>query len=283
MKRVLVVGCGYLGQAVADLLDKQGLTVKGWTRTAETAAAILDKPYQISAVDVGEYDEVAAQPGDFNVVVHCASTRGGDANLYRRTYLAGAHNLIRRFGEATLVFTSSTSVYAQRDGEWVTEDSAAKPCHERGRVLRETEDVVIEHSGIVARLSGLYGPNRSALLAKVLANEAKLARDRFVNQIHRDDAAAAVALLAGTLTRQGEIFNVTDDEPMLLSECYRWLAERLGRPWRSQPGKASNPETGKRGDSNKRVSNAKLRKAEWIPGYPTFREGMSRSVLAGGV
>jgi nucleoside-diphosphate-sugar epimerase len=36
----------------------------------------------------------------------------------------------------------------------------------------------------------------------------------------------------------------------------------------------------KRGDSNKRVSNAKLRRLGWTPQYPTFAEGMEKSVLS---
>jgi hypothetical protein len=35
----------------------------------------------------------------------------------------------------------------------------------------------------------------------------------------------------------------------------------------------------KRGGSNKRVSNAKLRNLGWEPRYPTFAEAMERSIL----
>jgi hypothetical protein len=74
----------------------------------------------------------------------------------------------------------------------------------------------------------------------------------------------------------GEIYNVVDDKPVRQSECYRWLAERLKRPLTAT---AAAPTTRKRGESNKRVSNAKLRALGWIPQYPTFVEGMERSVL----
>ncbi len=71
-----------------------------------------------------------------------------------------------------MLFTSSTSVYAQRDGSWVTEESETKPARETGRILLETEEFVLGHGGIVARLAGIYGPGRSALLSKFLAGEA---------------------------------------------------------------------------------------------------------------
>lgn len=59
-----------------------------------------------------------------------------------------------------LLFTSSTSVYAQNTGEWVTEESLAKPDRETGRILRETEELVLAHRGCIARLAGIYGPAR---------------------------------------------------------------------------------------------------------------------------
>ena len=62
------------------------------------------------------------------------------------------------------VFCSSTSVYGQTDGACVTEESPATPGRETGCILRETEDLVLQRTGTVARLAGIYGPGRSVLL-----------------------------------------------------------------------------------------------------------------------
>jgi nucleoside-diphosphate-sugar epimerase len=211
-------------------------------------------------------------------MIHCASSRGGDAETYRRIYLDGAQNLIERFPGAKLLFTSSTSVYAQRDGSWVTEQSETKPMRETGRILLEAERLVLDRGGIVARLSGIYGPGRSALLSKFLGGAAVIdpQEDRFVNQVHRDDIAAALFLLVNQEERGAQIYNVVDDQPILQSECYCWFAQRLNRP-APAIGKAKAPR--KRGDSNKRVSNAKLRGSGWTPQYPTFAEAMDKSIL----
>src|SRR5207244_4111933 len=131
-----------------------------------------------------------------------------------------------------MLFTSSTSVYAQRDGSWVTEESETKPARETGRVLLETEKVMLDRGGTVARLGGIYGPGRSALLTKFLSGTAIIdpENDRFINQVHRDDIAGALFLLLNRLSLAREIYNVVDDQPILQSECYRWLAERMNRP-----------------------------------------------------
>ena len=281
MPRILIAGCGYVGQAAADLFHAAGWVVEGWTRSTESAASLSAKPYPVREVDVSQADQVAEYgpaAAGFDEVVHCASSSGGDAEMYRKVYLDGARNLLETFRRSKLLFTSSTSVYAQRDGSWVTEESDAKPMRETSRVLLETERLVLADSGVVARLAGIYGPGRSALLKKFLNNAAMIdpENDRFVNQVHRDDIAAALFLLVTRKAEGAQIYNVVDDQPILQSECYRWLAQRLNRPL---PPIGRSTQKRKRGDSNKRVSNAKLRRSGWTPQYPTFAEAMEKSVL----
>lgn len=278
MPRILIAGCGYVGQAAADLFHVARWDVEGWTASEKSAAALSAKPYPVCQVDIANRDQVAERAGTFDAVVHCASSRGGGAESYRQIYLNGTRNLLDRFEK--MLFTSSTSVYAQHDASWVTEESETKPSRETGQILLETEKLVLERGGTIARLAGIYGPGRSALLRKFLAGTASIdpERDRFVNQVHRDDIASALFLLVSGKWQKRQIYNVVDDEPTLQSHCYRWLAKRLNRPL---PPTRELTEQRKRGDTNKRVSNAKLRSLGWILQYPTFVDGMEKSILPG--
>jgi nucleoside-diphosphate-sugar epimerase len=278
MPRILIAGCGYVGQAAADLFYARGWAVQGWTRSAESAASLSGKPYAVRNVDVSRRTEVAECAETFDAVIHCASSSGGDAEMYRQLYLDGVRNLLEIFPRSKLLFTSSTSVYAQRDASWVSEESEAKPMRETSRILLEVERLVLDHGGIVARLAGIYGPGRSAMLNKFMAGAAIIdpENDRFVNQVHRDDIAAALFFLLNREAEGAQIYHVVDDQPILQSECYRWLAERLNRPL---PLFGRSTQQRKRGDSNKRVSNAKLRRLGWTPQYPTFAEAMEKSIL----
>jgi nucleoside-diphosphate-sugar epimerase len=278
MPRILIAGCGYVGQATADLFHAAGWDAEGWTASAKSAAALSAKPYPICQVDISNRDQVAEHPRTFDAVVHCASSRGGGVESYRQIYLNGARNLLDRFVGTKMLFTSSTSVYAQRDGSRVTEESETKPASENGRVLLETEKVILGLRGAVARLSGIYGPGRSALLRKFLDGTAIIdpENDRFVNQVHRDDIASALFLLVSGEWQEHQIFNVVDNQPMLKSDCFRWLAQRLNRPL---PPVRELTEQPKRGDTNKRVSNAKLRSLGWTLQYPTFADAMEKSIL----
>jgi len=130
----------------------------------------------------------------------------------------------------------------------------------------------------VARLGGIYGPGRSFFLRKLLAGEAMAAEggDRFINQAHRDDIVSALFLLAERRIDLGrQIYNVVDDEPIRTREAYQWLSAHLRQPLPT--GKVALRS--KRGDSNKRVSNRKLRSLGWQPRYPSFGVAMRDSVL----
>jgi nucleoside-diphosphate-sugar epimerase len=182
-----------------------------------------------------------------------------------------------------LLLTSSTSVYAQKAGEWVTEVSAAEPTRETGRVLRETEEFVLARGGIVARLAGIYGPGRSALLRKFLASEAVIeSTPRYINQAHRDDIASALYLLieqgldGSGIPAERRVYNVADGHPLTDHECYGWLSAHLGR---ALPRLATSPVERKRGDGSKRVSSDRLRGCGWRPRYPRFQAGMTESIL----
>jgi nucleoside-diphosphate-sugar epimerase len=279
MPRILIAGCGYVGEATADLFHSAGWKVEGWVHSSESAARLSVKPYSIQVIDVSRHADVRKYAGAFDAVIHCVSSRGGDVEAYCQIYLEGARHLLETFSKAKILFTSSTSVYAQRDGSWVTEESETKPLRETSRILLEVEKLILEKNGIVARLAGIYGPGRSALLTKFVNGTATIDpnNDRFVNQVHRDDIASALFLLLNReAVSPGQIYNVIDDQPLLQSACYGWLAQRLNRPL-PPIRKAEQPR--KRGDTNKRVSNAKLRRLGWTSQYPTFSNAMEKSIL----
>lgn len=273
MPRVLIAGCGYVGEAAANRFHELGWEVEGWTASSESAAKLANRPYRVRAVDVTD----PKITGAFDVVVHCVSSRGGDEAEYRRLYFQGAQNLLRAFPAATLLFTSSTSVYAQINGSAVDETSPAEPRHAKGQILRDTEDLVLRAGGIVLRLGGIHGPGRSFFLSRFLEGTVTAPNNRLINQVHRDDIVSAIMFLAERRAEfRREIFNIVGDEPIQASDASAWLAARLKK---SLPTTAGPERPSKRGPSNKRVSNRKLRALGWRPRYRTFEIAMSESIL----
>lgn len=276
---ILIAGCGFLGTALADLLHATGSLVVALTRSPESAHTLaLTRPYPVYACDIAQRDQLATtlapalREVSFTRVIHCASSNRGDIEAYRKVYLDGTRSLIDVLAPKILVFTSSTSVYAQTSGEIVTEESPANPSTPTGIVLRETEDLTLAREGRVARLSGLYGPGRSVILRRFLDGSATMdpGGTRIINQIHRDDAATALAILCRPQTPAG-IYNVTDHHPFPQAELYAALAQHFSRPL--PPEQAPDPNR-KRGLTSKSVSNRKLQALGWTPQYPDFLDAI---------
>jgi nucleoside-diphosphate-sugar epimerase len=272
-KSVLIAGCGFVGLPLARNFVSAGWETAALTATETSAAALRGEPFPAYALDITEknsFSHLARRR--FDIVVHCASSGRGDANAYAAVFLAGTQNLMANLVYGRFIFTSSTSVYAQRDGSWVDETSPADPAPKTGQILRQTEDLILASEGTVARLGGLYGPGRCAPLKKLLEGRAIIEEDgaRVMNTLHQSDAAAALHFLAGT--ESSGLFNVVDNEPVTEIDWFRYVCQRLRKPL---------PPTGprnldrKRGWTNKRVSNRRLRALGWNPGFPTFKEGLA--------
>src|SRR6188768_3103242 len=126
----VIAGCGFVGRAVARMLHANGWSVVGLTSSHESLAQFAGEPFRVVACDIADEAAVGALfagPGAPDLVIHCASSRRGGVEEYRRVYLTGAQVLVRTLSARQLIFTSSTSVYGQTDGEWVTEESEAAP------------------------------------------------------------------------------------------------------------------------------------------------------------
>ena len=276
--KIVIAGCGFLGEAAAGFFLEAGWRVLGLCATEESAARLADRPFPVAVVDISKPIRVPAEWGRPDVVVHSASSGRGGADAYRAVYRDGLEHLRDAFSPRRLIFTGSTSVYSQVDGGWVTEDSPADPDRETGRVLLEAEKIAIDAGGVVARLAGIYGPGRSVLLKKFLDGSALLEAggNRWINQIHRDDGALALLRLAQHEAAAG-IYNVCDDTPTTQREIYGWIADHLNRPL---PPEGPADLNRKRGWTSKRISNARLRSIGWSPRYPGYRDALGELVAA---
>lgn len=270
---MVIAGCGFLGEAAAVLFSETAWSVLGICASRETADRLVGRPFEVRAVDLtGDLAGIPTQWKQPEVLIHCASSGRGGADSYRSIYRDGLKNLIASFRPKRVIFTGSTSVYGQNDRALVTEISPAMPETETGKILLEAESLALEAGGVVARLAGIYGPGRSVYLRKFLDDTAVLedGGERWVNMIHRDDAARALLKLVDPTVAPG-IYNVCDDTPATQRDVYSWIASALDRPL--PPEGPTDPHR-KRGLTSKRVSNGKLRGLGWIPAFSSYADGI---------
>ncbi|MGD0251511.1 MAG: SDR family oxidoreductase [Verrucomicrobiota bacterium] len=287
--KCLIIGCGYVGLPLGAELVRLGHEVSGLRRSASAENELKAAAIKPLVADITKPDELTKLPRDFEWVVNCVSSTGGDAEDYRQVYLQGTRNLIGWLSTTPpkkFVYTSSTSVYGQTDGSQVKETSPAEPVAETAKVLLETEKLLLaavterKFTAVILRVAGIYGPDRGHWFKQFLKNEASIEGDgsRFLNMIHRDDLIGCIiaALKNG---RPGEIYNAVDDEPVNQTNFFQWLAVTVGKyPPSSVP---ENPvENRKRGVTNKRVLNRRLKmELGYQFKYPNFRKGYTAEIL----
>ena len=282
MSRVLIAGCGYVGEALGAQLAADSHTVWGLRRRP------LSLPPGVLpiAADLAVPTTLEGLPSDLDVVFYMAAPGGSDDALYRATYVDGLRHLLEALGKqgqrpSRVFFVSSTAVYAQHRGEWVDESSVTEPTHFTGVRLLEGERRLLDgpYRGVVVRFGGIYGPRRVQRVEQVRAGRAEYARGRpqFTNRIHRDDCAGVLRHLMAVEDPASVTIGV-DCEPADERSVLEWLAGALGAP---PPRRAPAGEGGTRSPrSNKRCRNDRLLATGYAFRYPTFREGY-RAVIAG--
>ncbi|MFZ4764054.1 MAG: NAD-dependent epimerase/dehydratase family protein [Roseimicrobium sp.] len=154
----LIIGCGYVGGRVAEMLSSTAHSVVAVTHTEASARRIeAEKRVTVFVCDVGELIDVvrlrAQLPSPPNAILHCASSSRGGAEMYEHVFVKGCANLAEVFPTTPIVFTSRTSVYPQTDGSVVTEESDATPDRRTSQFLRAAEDFILLRGGVVARLA----------------------------------------------------------------------------------------------------------------------------------
>lgn len=276
--RVLIAGCGYVGTELGLQLAATGVEVHGIRRRAY----LLPSPIRPISADLLDPD-LAEQLPQVDAVVYPAAADESSPDAYRRAYVEGLKNLIAALDERgapvrRFIFTSSTAIYGDAEGGWVDEETLPAPENFRGSIVLEGEEIVANSAfrGVVLRLGGIYGPERTRLLEMVRAGRARCPEPGPVwsNRIHRDDAAGALAHLLALEEPQATYLGV-DDEPTPLCQVYRDLARLLDAP---EP--APDPQMS-RDRSNKRCSNQRLRASGYTFRYPSFREGY-KAMIEGG-
>jgi nucleoside-diphosphate-sugar epimerase len=293
--RVLIVGCGYVGVPLGAELVRLGHEVFGLRRSVRAADELKSAGIQPLFADITQPAMLAKLPRKFDWVVNCAASGGGGAADYWKIYLEGNRNLISWLADSPpgkFIYTSSTSVYGQNDGSIVTEKSPAEPEADTAKVLVETENYLLADAGgsrgrpprqnfpaVILRVAGIYGPARGHWFKQFLKNEARIEGGgaRFLNMIHRDDLIGVIiaALKNG---RPGEIYNAADDAPVSQLNFLKWLAAELKRPMPASVS-ADAEVLRRRGVTNKRVSNAKLKaELKYEFRFPDFRAGYAAEI-----
>jgi nucleoside-diphosphate-sugar epimerase len=237
MSEILIIGCGHIGVRVARLLKSRGDSVTALSRSMSLATR-LEESERIPVVP-GNLDDLDA----LHMLGKVAAGRlvyyfvpppgGGPWDTRMRNFCAA---LSPQQAPAKVVYVSTSGVYGDCGGAWVTEETPVNAQTSRAKRRVDAETVLRDWGRglglpvVILRVTGIYGPGRLPL-ARLQAGDPVLSEEESppTNRIHADDLAA-VCIAAAERGVDGDIFNVSDGQPGTMTQYFNAAADLLGLP-----------------------------------------------------
>ena len=266
-RKVLIIGPGYLGKLLAIRLLEDGNEVHTLSRNdPEIEGGVhfscdIRHPFSLNH--------------DYDLVYYLVSAANYSEKAYQDAYHYGLEHSLNAISNTQrkpfFVFASSTSVFAENSGAWVTEDSQTST-GSMPKALLEGEKLLLESEfkASVLRFAGIYGPGRDRLAVQVASGKAKLRKQASIsNRIHQYDAVGVLRFVAN-ISEPKPKYLVCDSTPTQYNDILIWLNERLIAM--NQLDYDSQQSSGRR-MSNKYCSNELIVKEGYRFLFPSFKEG----------
>jgi nucleoside-diphosphate-sugar epimerase len=215
-QRIAILGCGWLGYALAKALIDKAYIVYGSSTHKEKLPGLKAAGISPYLLDVSAEALSLSDDSFFDVdicVITIPFRRGLDpASQYVDQIKQSVSRLSPR--THTLIFTSSTAVYSDHNS-WVDESTPLHLDTDRQASLHEVETHILEShcsNRYVLRLGGLYGPDRELsgfLKGKTIDKPCRTP----VNLIHQKDAVALIEELIKQCPLSGIYNGVSDEHP----------------------------------------------------------------------
>lgn len=272
--KVAIVGCGYVGTATAKhLRHKSDCTVTATTTTATRVVELEGVAQRVAVIKGNDKDAMTAVLQEQDAVMLCVGAP--NPHTYRESYIDTATTLVSVLQQIPtvkqVIYTGTYSVYGDRQGELVNEESPVAPANPNGEILAETEQVLLAASSpnlqvCILRLGGIYGPGRE--LVKIFRGWAGSTRpgrgEDATNWVHRDDIVGGLTFALEN--RLQGIYNLVGDVSLSSGELLDRIFEANNLPKVSWDGSPSVRPY------NASVSNQKIKAAGYQFVYPEIRE-----------
>lgn len=259
---IAIIGCGYVGCAVAQLWQqKTNFMITATTTTPERVPTLQTLAHKVVVIQGHNREGLNSVLQNQDVVLLSLGAKG--VNVYEETYLKTAETLVNILPDIPtikqIIYTGSYSVYGDHNGGWVDEQTPVRPTHERGKILQATEEVLLAASSdklrvCILRLGGIYGPERE--LIKIFSRLPGTTRpgngEDVANWVHLDDIVGAIEF-ARQHYLEG-IYNLVDDAYLTSRELLSRLFNKHDLP----KVKWDNTATSNR-PYNAKVSNGKIK------------------------
>lgn len=275
-----IFGFGYTAKALAPKLVTQGFKVIGTYRRPQEQEQYSCgiKLIEFDLIDTENYLSLATH---LLICIPPTSTMSDIVLIKYGDLIKKQAPYLQWIG-----YLSSTGVYGDHQGNWVSEDSACIPHTPTGIARLKAEQAWMRFAQQhqlplhIFRLSGIYGPGRNVLERLTRGKKQSVFKEHQVFcRIHVDDIVNT--LLASIQSPHPlSIYNVSDDEPAPTHLVDNYAASLLHRnPLPLIPFAEAHlsPMEQEFYENNRRVSNIKIKEELHVAlNYPTYKEGLTQ-------
>lgn len=226
-EKVVIIGCGWLGQQIAPVLAAAGYQIFG-SRRSQVAAEALSAPIHGVMLDFQppwSATQLAILQDAWVICMIPPGGRQGGVSDYPQL-LAQVALLGQRAGIKGGIHISSTGIYQGLSGQ--VNEQAELQLTEPRVVLLAAGEQALQQQGkwLTLRLSGLMGPGR---------HPGRFAQGRVlsgamlpVNMVHSADVAAAVVQILSRWPLPRTCYNLSSPQTVTKTEFYQAAAKSLG-------------------------------------------------------
>lgn len=229
MKRIGILGCGWLGTQLASNLNAQKWVVKA-SRTSSQGALELKhqglNSFRVFVTEAGLQGELSFFDNLDQLIVSIPPKRNTVS-----TYGAKIKQLIHYLeskSNCKILLLSSTSIYGKKSGRF-DENSIPDPQTSASQELLIAEDAVLKYKnhGVVIRLGGLVGEKRNPIFQ---LHHREIPNPKgHINFLHQKDAICGIEKLLYKPALSG-VFNLVSPHHPIREDYYAFMAKKYHLP-----------------------------------------------------
>lgn len=279
----LIFGCGYVGQRLAEHYVRGDRDLLGVVRTTTSLEVVRRLGVEALQADLDKPSLPELPLQDATLFYFIPPPKLGETDTRVRRLIS---EFERQGHPRRVIYLSTTGVYGDCKGEWVSEERPVKPEAARAKRRWDAESSFQDwrtNTGrelVILRVAGIYGPGKLPLerLRKGLPLVRK-EESPWTNRIHIDDLVQA-CVAAGERGRDGEVYNVSDGSPGSMIDYFKLIAELAGLPAPPAISLAQADNELSKGmlsymRESRRVDNSKMRRELGLSLiYPSMESGL---------
>ncbi len=246
METLITGGTGLVGHHLVTALQQRGVSVRALVLPTEDASWLEERDVTIYRGDIRAPDTLTVPMRRVDTVFHLAAMQGLWLPIeeYYKVNVTGTENVCRAAlaaGIRRVVHVSSWTIYGMARGRLLTEDVPPAPWHDPYWITKAQGDLLVQRMiakdrlpAAIIRPGTIFGVgdrlNFGRIADKLCSGKSLIIGSgrNALPLVYVTDVVQGLLLCADLDQAQGQVYNITNDQPLTQEEFLRSIAQELG-------------------------------------------------------